>query len=71
MSRASSTGEVPHIHSSARRLSDLLYLLAAHVDAPAGGNVEDIFDVAWLQAARAELGLDEFQMLETRDRADG
>lgn len=67
---ASGTGEVPHIHSGARHLSDLLYLLAAHVDAAAGENVEDIYDVAWLKAARAALGLDEFPMLEKRGPAD-
>ncbi|MDQ3641418.1 MAG: hypothetical protein M3450_08140 [Actinomycetota bacterium] len=57
--RASSTDEVPHSNSGAGHLSELLYLPAAHVDAAAGENVEDIDDIAWLKA-RATLGLDDF-----------
>jgi hypothetical protein len=49
-----------YVHSGAQRLSDLLYLLAAHVDGAAGEHVDGIHDIAWLKRARAELGLDEW-----------
>ena len=45
-----------HIYSGAGRLSDLLYLLAAHVDAACGEKVDE--DIAWLRTAPAEFGLD-------------
>lgn len=51
--------EAIYLFSGARRVSDLLYLLAAHVEGAAGENVEDRHDIPWLKQARADLGLNE------------
>lgn len=50
--------EAIYVFSGARRLSDLLYLLGAHVEGAAGENVER-HEIPWLKQARADLGLNE------------
>lgn len=51
--------DVIHEHSGATRLSDLLYLLGAYVEGAVGENVSG-HEIPWLDKARAELGLDEW-----------
>jgi len=54
--------QIIHKHSGAERLSDLLYLLSAQVDGAAGEKVDDVHNIEWLTKARAEFGLDEWNM---------
>ncbi|MDQ3642065.1 MAG: hypothetical protein M3450_11550 [Actinomycetota bacterium] len=60
--------EAIHVFSGARRLSDLLYLLAAHVEGASGEKVDDHHDIPWLTQARADLGLDEWNVTADTER---